>query len=81
MDIIIAGHEQQTVDGEMIGNTILVSPGGEGNMLGHLKVSTSGKKLEFENRFITFDYMKDLDDDIICDRIDEYNRIMTGKLK
>ena len=81
LDIIIAGHEQQTVDGQMIGNTILVSPGGEGNMLGHLLVSSEGKKMIFNNNFIKFDYMKDPDDPLIRERINEYNKTMTEKLK
>jgi len=81
LDIIIAGHEQQTVDGEMIGNTILVSPGGEGNMLGHLKVVSDGKELIFDNSFIKFDYMTDSDDPLIRERINEYTKKMTEKLK
>ena len=81
INIIIAGHEQQIVEGEMIGKTIIVSPGGEGNMLGHLRVLADGNKTAFENSFIPFDYMEDPDDDIIRSRIDEYNSIMKGKLK
>ncbi len=81
INVIIAGHEQQVMEGEMIGDTILVSPGSDGNMLGHLKVSFSGGELLFENSFISFDYMNDPDDDIIRSRIEEYIKIMTGKLK
>lgn len=81
LNIIIAGHEQQILDGEMVGDTVIVSPGAEGNMLGYLKVSSIGKKLIFENRFITFDYLTDPDDPAIRGKIDEYNRVMTEKLK
>lgn len=81
MNVIIAGHEQQIADGEMIGNTILVSPGAEGNMLGHLQISANSKKLLYENRLIPFDYLTDPDDGVIRSRIDEYNRVMIEKLK
>jgi len=81
LNIIIAGHEQQTVDGEIVGDSIIVSPGAEGNMLGHLKVLSDGKKLIFDNSFIKFDYMTDPDDPLIRSKIDEYTGIMTGKLK
>lgn len=81
LNIIIAGHEQQIVDSEMIGNTIMVSPGAEGNNLGHLKVVSDGKNLIFYNNFIKFDYMTDPDDSLIRSRINEYTGIMTEKLK
>lgn len=80
LDIIIVGHEQQIADGEMIGNTVIVSPGGEGNMLGHLKVLFDNSGLNFHNNFISFDYMNDPDDEIIRVRIDEYTQIMKERL-
>jgi len=81
LDVIITGHEQQISDGEMVGRTIIVSPGGEGNMLGHLFVSSEGKVFSCKNEFITFNYLTDPDDNLIRGRIDEYTKIMTEKLK
>jgi len=80
LNIIIAGHEQQIADGEMIGNTILVSPGADGNLLGHLRVSANGQKILYTNEFIKFDYMKDPDDPFIRKKIEKYNAIMTERL-
>ena len=81
LDIIIAGHEQQKIDGEIIASTLLVSPGGEGNLLGHIEVLYKNNNFIFQNNFISFDYMKDPDDMIIREKIDEYNQIMKDRLK
>jgi len=81
INIIITGHDQQLEKGEMVGDTIIVSPGREGNLLGYLRVSLFNRELQFNNSFISFDYMKDPDDEIIRNHIDEYNSIMTNKLK
>ncbi|MCK5153033.1 MAG: hypothetical protein KAQ93_01625 [Spirochaetales bacterium] len=81
LNIIIVGHEQQIIDGEKTGNAIIVSPGGEGNLLGHLEVLYQNNKLIFDNNFISFDYMKDPDDKIIRARIDEYTQIMKNRLE
>ena len=81
LNIIIAGHEQHFVDGEMVGDIIIVFPGAEGNSLGHLFITYSGKDLIYKNSFIEFDYMIDPDDEKIRSRIDGYNKTMTEKLK
>lgn len=80
LNIIIAGHEQQIADGEMSGDTILVSPGAEGNDLGHLRITVTGGKILYNNEFIQFDYMKDPDDPFIRKRIEKYYVIMTERL-
>lgn len=81
LNVIIVGHEQQVADGEMAGNTIIVSPGREGNMLGHLKVVYNGSGLNFKNNFIAFDYRNDPDDEKIRKMIDEYTNIMKERLR
>ncbi len=80
IDIIIAGHEQQILNGEMVGNTIIVSPGGEGNLLGDLEVRVQNQKLTFSNNFVAFNYLTDPDDPVIRNRIGEYNNILKQRL-
>jgi 2',3'-cyclic-nucleotide 2'-phosphodiesterase (5'-nucleotidase family) len=81
IEIIIVAHDQQKIDGEMEGNTIIVSPGGDGNLLGHLSIQQEDGKNVFINSFISFDYKTDPDDEGIRNRINEYNKIMKGKLQ
>ncbi len=80
INIIIVGHEQQILNGEMIGKTIILSPGGEGNLLGDLNVSVKNQELIFNNNFISFNYLTDPDDPVIRNRIEDYNTILKQRL-
>ena len=74
LDIIIAGHEQRLVDGAKSGNSILLSPGEDGNRVGILNITASnGVITGYENSFRLFDYMTDPDDPDIRETIIEYH--------
>lgn len=73
IDVAVIGHEQVLKDAEMLNNTIMASPGEQGNRLGILTLSISrGKITGFENRFKLFSYYDDPDDRYVRGLIDAY---------
>lgn len=81
IDIIISGHDQQLVDGAKAGNTVLFSPGREGNTIGKLDVKIKNGNLDFTNSFISFDYTSNPDDKATREKINKYISEMTERLK
>ncbi len=82
IDIVIAAHEQKLADAEMIGETLLVSPGAQGNRIGMLSITVKkDKTFEFENSFKTFSYEDDPDDPFVRDLVNIYYNEMTKKLQ
>jgi cytochrome c biogenesis protein CcdA len=73
IDVLILGHQELLIDAEKVGNSILVSPGGEGNKLGVLEVlfAENGSKT-FNNSFLAFDYKRDPKDPSVMGRIERY---------
>ncbi len=74
LDAVIFGHEKKLVDVSVSGNVPLYSPGEDGNRIGivSIHVSPFGRKT-IKNRFILFDYLKDVDDTAIRTRVMRYN--------
>jgi 5'-nucleotidase / UDP-sugar diphosphatase len=82
IDVIIAAHEGRLADAQMVGDTIVVSPGNEGNRLGILDLSVSGGKItHYQNRFRLFNYDSDLDDPAVHARINKYYDELTERIK
>ncbi len=81
LDIIIAGHEQKLIDMEYVGNTVILSPGEDGNRLGKLTVTYTEEQLFLKNNFILFEYMKDPDDGNIRMKIYKYLDEMKNRLR
>ena len=81
IDVLILGHEQRLIDAHRIGNTILASPGEEGNRLGILTLSfDSSRNLKFKSSFRLFSWEKDPDDPAVRKRIDEYKSSLRERL-
>lgn len=82
IDIIIVTHEQKLVNAETAGETLLVSPGAQGNRIGILSITVKkDKTVEFENSFMKFSYEDDPDDPYVRDLINIYYSEMTKKLQ
>lgn len=74
IDLIILGHEQQLINMTRIEDTILISPGKEGNNVGLLTITQKpGGGFFYSNMFKEFDYSIDPDDPSIRKRIAAYN--------
>jgi 2',3'-cyclic-nucleotide 2'-phosphodiesterase (5'-nucleotidase family) len=81
VDVLILGHEQRLIEARRIGNTIVASPGEDGNRLGILDLSLgSTGRIEFSNRFRWFSWREDPDDPQIRQRIDEYKQKLRDRL-
>jgi 2',3'-cyclic-nucleotide 2'-phosphodiesterase (5'-nucleotidase family) len=81
-DVIVAGHEQLLAGPERIGDTLLVSPGEEGNRVGRLELVVSGGRLvSYRNEFRLFSYAADAQDPVIRARIEGYWDALTSRLK
>jgi 2',3'-cyclic-nucleotide 2'-phosphodiesterase (5'-nucleotidase family) len=82
IDIVILAFEQKLVDSEQVNNTLVYSPGEEGNRLGMLEISqaTDGK-FRYGNSFVLFDYFKDADDVAMRNNIFKYETEMRARLK
>ncbi len=81
-DVIVAGHEQLLAGPERIGDTILVSPGEEGNRVGRLELVVSGGRLvSHRNEFRLFSYTADSQDPVIRARIEGYWDVLSSRLK
>jgi len=76
IDLLIFAHEGQLLPPQTIGNTVLVSPGNEGNYLGNVTVTvrpdTPDTIGNVENRFVYFSYSDDPDDPAVRERIRTY---------
>ena len=80
--IIIVGHEQRLIEPRKVGDTVLVSPGAEGNILGHLTLTfEQGRLSEYRNVFKSFEYLKDPDDPAVRQRIEDYTKKLKERLK
>ncbi|MCX7038789.1 MAG: hypothetical protein NT005_06620 [Spirochaetes bacterium] len=81
-DVIVAGHEQQLAGPQRIGDTLLVSPGEEGNRVGRLELVVSGGRLaSYRNEFRLFSYAADAQDPLISARIEGYLDALSSRLK
>jgi 2',3'-cyclic-nucleotide 2'-phosphodiesterase (5'-nucleotidase family) len=81
-DVIVVGHEQLLAAPQRIGDTLLVSPGEEGNRVGALALVLSGGKLaSYRNEFKLFSYASDAKDPIVSARVDGYFDALTSRLK
>lgn len=79
IDLIILGHEQKLIDLSKAGDTIVVSPGKEGNSVGILTITSKpGGGFYYSNSFKDFDYSIDPDDTSTRERIDSYYRDKKG---
>ena len=81
VDVLILGHEQRLIEPGRIGETIIASPGEEGNRIGILTLKTdSGGKLVYSNRFHWFSWKDDPDDPTVRRRIDTYKQALRQRL-
>ena len=81
-DVIVAGHDQILAGPERIGDTILVSPGEEGNRVGRLElVMAAGRLVSYRNEFRLFSYAADAQDPVIRARIEGYRDTLSSRLK
>jgi 2',3'-cyclic-nucleotide 2'-phosphodiesterase (5'-nucleotidase family) len=70
IDLIVVGHGEKLIDIQMVGRTAIVSPGEEGNRIGMLDVSLSGKGATFiKNSFREFTFQDDPNDPEVWDKI------------
>jgi 2',3'-cyclic-nucleotide 2'-phosphodiesterase (5'-nucleotidase family) len=75
VDVLILAHEQRLIEPRRIGDTILASPGEDGNRLGILTLQIHpGERVEYSNRFQLFSWHDDPDDPAVRRRIDEYKK-------
>jgi 2',3'-cyclic-nucleotide 2'-phosphodiesterase (5'-nucleotidase family) len=75
IQLIIVGHEQRLLPPRKIGETVIASPGEEGNRLGILTLSRDGRsRIRFRNEFRLFRYEQDPDDPAVRERIAEYRK-------
>jgi len=81
IDVAILGHEEPLIDAEMVGDSILFSPGKDGGRLGMLDITIgeNGTR-EFKNSFISFDYKLDPHDPSVMKRIERYRTEMRKRL-
>jgi hypothetical protein len=70
MDLIIVGGEQKLMPPRKIGGALLVSPGEEGNRVGHLELSRDERgRVRHAHRFQLFQYGIDPGDPSVLKRI------------
>jgi len=82
IDVLLVGHEQRLVDAEKAGDTIIVSPGEDGNRVGVLDITVGdGRINDFRNRFVTFSYNASPDLPSIRERIEEYYKLLVGRIR
>ena len=81
VDVLILAHEQRLIEPRRIGDTILTSPGEDGNRLGILTVKILPEgRVEYDNRFRVFSWHDDPDDPAVRRRIDEYKNKLRERL-
>lgn len=82
IDVIVLGHEEKLIDAQVIGRTVLVSPGEEGNRIGILELSLLGNKVTvLKNGFRIFKYEEDPDDPAVRKLIDQYYNNMVAPVE
>ncbi len=80
IDVIIVGHEQMLLDAIKVGDSIIVSPGEEGNRIGILSLSCSQNEIiDYNNSFKIFNYEEDPDDPSVRERITRYQNIRSAQ--
>jgi 2',3'-cyclic-nucleotide 2'-phosphodiesterase (5'-nucleotidase family) len=81
VDVLILAHEQRLIEPRRIGDTILTSPGEDGNRLGILTVKIlPGGRIEYNSSFRLFSWHDDPDDPAVRRRIDEYKTKLRQRL-
>lgn len=82
IEVIIVGHEQRLIDVQKVKDSILVSPGEEGNRLGMLTMALTPKGVvKYDNHFRLFRYEDDEDDAAVRRRIERYKLELRKKLQ
>jgi 2',3'-cyclic-nucleotide 2'-phosphodiesterase (5'-nucleotidase family) len=81
IDVLILAHEQLLIEPRRVADTIIVSPGEEGNRVGilTLKVDEAGA-FEYSHRFQLFSWQDDPDDPAVRGQIDQYKRRLRQRL-
>lgn len=82
VDLLIVGHAQELVEPQKFGDTIVASPGEQGNRVGifTLKVK-DGHIVEYAHEFRLFKYSSDPDDSSVRARIEQYRAALRSKVK
>lgn len=81
VDVLLVGHEQRLIDARRSGQTIVASPGEEGNRVGILELAIDRQgRIAFQNRFRLLDYENDPDDPVVRERIFAYKVEMRRRL-
>ncbi len=76
IDAAILAHSEELIDGVSVGNTVLVSPGEEGNRVGILLLAIdAGGRHSVSNSFRYFVAASDPDDKEIRERFDRYDKM------
>ena len=82
IEVIVVGHEQRLIEAHKVNDSILVSPGKEGNRLGILTLALTSKGvIEYDNHFRLFRYEGDEDDAAVRRRIERYRLELREKLQ
>ncbi len=85
IEVIIVGHEQRLIEAHTVNDSILVSPGEEGNRLGILTLALTPKGskgvIRYDNHFRLFKYEDDEDDEAVRRRIERYKLELREKLQ
>ena len=82
IDVLIFGHEGRLHAPAKNGNTVVVSPGNEGNYLGILELTLSSRGIEgSRNQFKFFSYTGNPDDPEVRDRIEIYKKELRSKIR
>lgn len=82
IDLIVVGHEGRLVEAVKIGESVIVSPGDEGNRVGILELAFNNHQISgFRNNFRLFNYDSDPDDPAVRERINRYYDELTAKIK
>ncbi|HEB10155.1 MAG TPA: hypothetical protein ENI06_02950 [Spirochaetales bacterium] len=85
IDVIVVGHEQRLIEAHKVNDSILVSPGEEGNRLGILTLALTPKgprrRIKYDNHFRLFKYEDDEDDAAVRRRIERYKLELREKLQ
>jgi len=82
IEVIVVGHEQRLIEAHKVNDSILVSPGEEGNRLGILTLALTQRGVtEYDNYFRLFRYEGDEDDAAVRRRIEKYKLELREKLQ
>jgi len=82
IDVLLVGHEQRLVDAEIVGNTIIISPGDNGNRVGILELDVKrGDIHDYKNSFRTFTYIYSPDYPPVRERVEAYYVELVRRLR